>query len=203
MVTRERTSNEIEVRAAAGLLSFEDAAPFIGRRRRRFSRGPPAPTPRKRNNQKKNQIEPRERGARPTAAAPPPPTTKQRPRTIGSPSNGSDTWPLSVPPSLLPSFTGFYWVLPSSTKFYWVLTEFYRVLPSFTGFYWVLLRVYLVLLRFTKFYWVSLGFTGLLVVVTVFDLVFCLSSSWFAGLTSSSWAEFHRVLLAQKRPKWW
>ena len=70
---------------------------------------------------------------------------------------------------VLPSFTGFYWVLLGFIRFYWVslgFTRSYLVLLRFTGFYWVTLGFtgsYLVLLGFTNFtgfYLVLLGFTG-------------------------------------------
>ena len=50
----------------------------------------------------------------------------------------------------------------SSSLVFLLLAEFYRVLPSFTGFYWVLLGFtgfYRVLPSFTGFYWILLGFT--------------------------------------------
>ena len=59
-------------------------------------------------------------------------------------------------------FTQFDCILPSLTGFDWVLQRLYQHLPGFTGFYWVLLGYtgfYWVLLGFTWFYWVLRGLT--------------------------------------------
>ena len=110
---------------------------------------------------------------------------------------------------ILPSFTGFYWVLPSfssyfgfshqlawigaSLGFYWVLNRilpsFSEVWPSFTGFYWVFTEFYQVLPSLNKFHRVISDFLA--------------NQAWIRALLGFYWAleriwlgftEFYRAL---------